>query len=267
VDYKVGDGITSADNIWERDDTAQKVVPTTDTKYESGKTYYKNYPVYQPLTGLTEFQSGTTYYTYIKGNAYYPKPKAGQYVGDQVWDGNFWQHPNSRFLLAQKYLYHGNTSYMDDRGNMHEDWFGKNWYAKRTIQNAEGKVGYTDLLTAWSSDVTTVAEGTRCLPGEFLSVDTDQANKLTLFVKDAFNMGIADRCEYTLLYGGKAIASGTLVKGNQASLFNDGGTDGNISLTLTNANFDFTNTGDYVLQVNYYDAADVISNVSYKITR
>ena len=267
VDYKVGDGITSADNIWERDDTAQKVVPTTDTKYESGKTYYKNYPVYQPLTGLTEFQSGTTYYTYIKGNAYYPKPKAGQYVGNQVWDGNFWQHPNSRFLLAQKYLYHGNTSYMDDRGNMHEDWFGKNWYTKRTIQNAEGKVGYTDLLTAWSSDVTTVAEGTRCLPGEFLSVDTDQANKLTLFVKDAFNMGIADRCEYTLLYGGKAIASGTLVKGNQASLFNDGGTDGNISLTLTNANFDFTNTGDYVLQVNYYDAADVISNVSYKITR
>ena len=267
VDYKVGDGITSADNILERDDTAQKVVPTTDTKYESGKTYYKNYPVYQPLTGLTVFQSGTTYYTYTKGNAYYPKPKAGQYVGDQVWDGNYWNHANSRFLLAQKYLYHGDTSYTDDKGNVHEDWFGQNWYAKRTIQNAEGKVGYTDLLTAWSSDVTTVAEGTRCLPGEFLSVDTDQANKLTLFVKDAFNMGIADRCEYTLLYGGKAIASGTLVKGNQASLFNDGGTDGNISLTLTNANFDFTNTGDYVLQVNYYDAADVISNVSYKITR
>ena len=64
-----------------------------------------------------------------------------------------------------------------------------------------------DIIIRWSSDVTTVAEGTRCLPGEFLSVDTDQANKLTLFVKDAFNMGIADRCEYTLLYGGKAIAS------------------------------------------------------------
>lgn len=266
TDYQVGDSITSDDNIRERDGN-NNISPTIDTTYKDNKIYYKVLPAYQPLTGLTEFQSGTTYYTYTKGNAYYPKPKAGQYVGDQVWDGNFWQHPNSRFLLAQKYLYHGDTSYTDDRGNVHEGWFGQHWYEKWTIQNAEGKVGYTDLLTAWSSDVTTVAEGTRCLPGEFLSVDTDQANKLTLFVKDAFNMGIADRCEYTLLYGGTSIASGTLVKGNQASLFNDGGTDGNISLTLTNANFDFTNTGDYVLQVNYYDAADVISNVSYKITR
>lgn len=266
TDYQVGDPITSDDNIRERDGN-NNIGPTTDTTYIDNKIYYKALQAYQPLTGLAAFQSGTTYYTYTKGNAYYPKPKAGQYVGDQVWDDNFWQHPNSRFLLAQKYLYHGDTSYTDDRGNVHEGWFGQHWYEKWTIQNAEGKVGHTDLLTAWSSDVTTVAEGTRCLPGEFLSVDTDQANKLTLFVKDAFNMGIADRCEYTLLYGGTSIASGTLVKGNQASLFNDGGTDGNISLTLTNANFDFTNTGDYVLQVNYYDAADVISNVSYKITR
>ena len=113
------------------------------------------------------------------------------------------------------------------------------------------------MLLNSSTSITTFAEGQQATIGEKYDYRINaSARQIQLFFENASGLGNAQTISYTISYmGSTETLSGEITKaGSAKSPMDDGGTSGNVSLTITDDRIQFTDVECCYVQLVIKDA-------------
>ncbi len=115
------------------------------------------------------------------------------------------------------------------------------------------------VLLCQSSSITTLADGVTATIGDHYQSDPLSSTSVMLYFENASGLDTVDHIGYTITYFGTGSVdpiSGTIYKGSAASPMDGGGTEGNVTLTITNNLLNLNLAGTWYIQLELYDEDD-----------
>lgn len=248
--------------LWKYDNVTNKWVLLEDDKYygtdTSGKSWNK-----EALAVNTTY---TVSFEHLAPNTRYQLRFYG------LMDGNYDNHLNIKgssplgkednstliYSNLEKYQNGTETERKNNLQSLYEKYLGIKSYKEAGRLKISTRLNEADqVLLNSSTSITTFAEGQKATIGEKYDYRINaSARQIQLFFENASGLGNAQTISYTISYmGSTETLSGEITKaGSAKSPMDNGGTSGNVSLTITDDRIQFTDVECCYVQLVIKDA-------------